>query len=160
MNVPGYKFWEVGKRMANKTVYQNLLVNFKDADGREQTMTLELTQPSAREVHDAVEDRKLALAKAAAAAPAPLATRKEKTVHQKAAASQPKTETVASTAPKAQPETVASNAASTTPKAQPETATSAAEKMYGQEGWWGNQYWKTARNQNAWATQSAALGNQ
>jgi len=138
VDVPAYKFWELGKR---KTVYQNLLVNFKDATGREQTMTLELTQPSAREIQNAVEERRQALANPPAAT---VITRKDKTAtHQKAAASQPN----------AEPKTVASAAL------KPETITTATEKMNDRDDWWGNQYWKTARNQNTWATQSALLGS-
>jgi hypothetical protein len=135
VDVPAYKFWEIGKRLSNKTVYQNLLVNFKDSTGKEQTMTLEMTQPSAREIQNAVEARKQTPANAPAAT---AATHKEKktAIHQKADASQPK----------ADPQTVASS-----------TPTTAAPEQK-PEGWWGDQYWKTVRNQTTWTTQSAALG--
>src|SRR5580692_846395 len=40
-DAPRYKFWE---HFGSKTVYQNVTVNFKDGSGKEQTMTLELTE--------------------------------------------------------------------------------------------------------------------
>jgi len=151
------------KRHGSKTVYQNLLVNFKDAEGKEQTMTLELTQPAAREIHNAVEQRKQALAKAPVTAPAAVATHKEKAakpVVAKTEKAKPETAKAEKTkAKKAKAETAKSEAA------KPEKVASAAPKTEAPEqrpepkpaGWWGDEYWKTARNQSTWATQSAAL---
>jgi hypothetical protein len=53
-DAPRYKFWE---RFGNKTVYQNVTVNFKDSGGKEQTMTLELTAAAALEIHSTLELR-------------------------------------------------------------------------------------------------------
>lgn len=54
---PHRKAWELHKRLLDKTVYQNLIVNFKDASGKEQTMTLEMTESAAAEAFDTLELR-------------------------------------------------------------------------------------------------------
>ncbi len=56
-DVPLYKIWELHKRFAEKTAYQNFIVNFKDAHGMEQTMTLEMTASAAADVREMLERR-------------------------------------------------------------------------------------------------------
>jgi len=51
------KFWEFGKHLSSKTVYQNVTVNFKNGSGNDQTMTLELTEAAALEIHNALGGR-------------------------------------------------------------------------------------------------------
>lgn len=56
-DVPLYKIWELHKRFADKTTYQNFIVNFKDARGDEHSMTLEMTESAAAELHETIERR-------------------------------------------------------------------------------------------------------
>src|SRR5665213_645476 len=52
-----HKFWEVNKMFGNKTERQSLIINFKDASGKDQTMTLELTEGAAYDVRNIVDAR-------------------------------------------------------------------------------------------------------
>lgn len=55
---PLYKIWELHKRFGgDKTTYQNFTVTFQDATGKDQTMTLEMTETAAVQTHEAVELR-------------------------------------------------------------------------------------------------------
>ena len=49
-DVPLYKVWELPKRFTGRTTTQYLTVDFKTTDGEEKKMTLELAQPSAKDV--------------------------------------------------------------------------------------------------------------
>jgi len=83
------KFWEL-KRLSNKTIYQNLTVNFKNSAGIDRNMTLELTESAALEIQNLLDIR-------------------------------------------------------------------TGAKARQQQEWWGDDIWKTPRNQKTWETQTAAL---
>ncbi|MEQ1885719.1 MAG: hypothetical protein ABL967_11710 [Bryobacteraceae bacterium] len=53
VDVPLYRVWQLHKRLlAEKPTFQNLTLNFKDADGKEQSMTLELLEEAAVQTSD------------------------------------------------------------------------------------------------------------
>ncbi|MEQ1946281.1 MAG: hypothetical protein ABL995_03780 [Bryobacteraceae bacterium] len=53
VDVPIYRVWQLHKRLlAEKPTFQNLTLNFTDADGKEQSMTLELLEGVALQTHD------------------------------------------------------------------------------------------------------------
>ena len=54
--VPLYKVWSLHKRFIGKTRTQYLTVDFKNEDGEDQTMTLELAQTAASDVLSAIQD--------------------------------------------------------------------------------------------------------
>jgi hypothetical protein len=56
-DVPFYKVWELNKRFAGKTETQLLIVNFKDEQGEEKTMTLELARAAAPGILSAIQSR-------------------------------------------------------------------------------------------------------
>ncbi len=56
-DVPFYKVWELNKRFAAKTETQLLIVNFKDEQGEEKTMTLELAKAAAPGILSAIKSR-------------------------------------------------------------------------------------------------------
>jgi len=89
---PKYKFWA---HLGSKTIYQNITVNFKNGSGNGQSMTLELTEAAALEIHNTLDIR-----------------------------------------------------------------TGMKARRQQQEEWWGDEYWKTLRNEKSWNTQTAAIGNQ
>jgi len=119
-SVPFYKVWARGK----KTETQLLIVNFKNAEGEEKTMTLELAQPAAASVISTIQSHTKGAEQVAQAAPTP--------------------ETSADPEPakpakeKKKPET----------KAESKTDVMKAGKEPTQ--WWGDDYWKTARNADKW----------
>jgi hypothetical protein len=90
-DVQHHKLWEIHKRPVDRTVYQNLNINFKDASGKAQTMTLEMTEIAAAETFDTLELR-----------------------------------------------------------------TGQRARRQQQEGWWGDDIWRTNRNHESW-DQTAAL---
>src|SRR5712692_5284630 len=47
-NVPLYKVWSLQKRFSEKNKTQLLTVEFKNTDGEDKTMTLELARPAAK----------------------------------------------------------------------------------------------------------------
>lgn len=49
-NPPLFKVWDLNRRFAHKTQTQLLIVNFKNADGEEKSMTLELAKSAAPSV--------------------------------------------------------------------------------------------------------------
>ena len=55
VDVPLYRVWQLHKRLlAEKPTYQNLTLNFKDDDGNDQSMTLELLENAAVQTYDTV----------------------------------------------------------------------------------------------------------
>ena len=54
-DVPLYKVWELHKRFGDKTTYQNFTVNFTDASGHEQSMTLEMPASAVALMHETLE---------------------------------------------------------------------------------------------------------
>jgi hypothetical protein len=56
-DVPLYKVWQLRRRFADRTMYQNFTVNFKDSAGNDHTMTLEVTAAAAAELHETLERR-------------------------------------------------------------------------------------------------------
>jgi hypothetical protein len=54
-DVPLYKVWELHKRFSGKTKTQLLIVNFKNAEGADQNMTLELAQSAASQVLETIQ---------------------------------------------------------------------------------------------------------
>jgi hypothetical protein len=56
-DAPSHKVWGLHKRPVDKTVYQNLIVNFKDASGKELTMTLEMTEVDVADTFNTLELR-------------------------------------------------------------------------------------------------------
>src|ERR1700692_30914 len=55
--VPLYKVWALHKRLTEKTQTQYLTVGFKNAEGEDQTMTLELARAIAPEVLSTIQNR-------------------------------------------------------------------------------------------------------
>ena len=129
----GLKVWE---RLGSKK-RQDLLVNFKDAAGKAQTMTLEVNESSAHDIHDTLAGR----------ATSPSSSPLEATKH----ADAPKRKTKEPAVEKQQ--------AKTKDAAQPQQPSeqAKAERSEPSKSWWGDDYWKTTRNRDSWATQSAAI---
>lgn len=124
-DVPFYKVWAHGK----KTQTQLLTVNFKNAEGEEKTMTLELSQPAAAGVLSNIESHRgpqqvasAAPAPQPEAVPAPVQPAEEQPAKAKRTKLQPKPE------PKAE-------------AARPTESTN----------WWGDTWWKTTRNSDKWS---------
>ncbi len=68
-DVPLYKVWALHKRLTEKTQTQYLTVGFKNAEGEDQSMTLELAQSVAPDVLSTIQNRsglRLARSKSAA----------------------------------------------------------------------------------------------
>jgi hypothetical protein len=58
VDVPLYRVWQLHKRfLAEKPTYQNLTFTFRDDDGKEQAMTLELLEPAALQAYDTIQIR-------------------------------------------------------------------------------------------------------
>jgi len=51
-----HKFWEVNKMFGHTTERQSLIVNFRDASGKDQSMTLELSEVDAHDVRTAIDN--------------------------------------------------------------------------------------------------------
>ncbi len=56
-DAPQHKAWSLHKHYSEKTVFQNLIVNFTDASGKAQTMTFEMTENGAGEIFGTLELR-------------------------------------------------------------------------------------------------------
>jgi hypothetical protein len=56
-DVPLYKVWALGKRLGHKTETQLLIVNFKNEQGEEKSMTLELAKGSAESALTTIQAR-------------------------------------------------------------------------------------------------------
>jgi hypothetical protein len=56
-NVPMYKVWSLQKRFSETTRTQLLTVEFKNTDGEDKTMTLELAKPAAKNVLSTIRIR-------------------------------------------------------------------------------------------------------
>jgi len=55
VDVPLYKVWQLHKRfLAEKPTYQNLTLNFKGDDGKEQSMTLEMLERATLRTYDTI----------------------------------------------------------------------------------------------------------
>jgi len=105
----------------SKTQTQLLTVNFKNAEGEEKNMTLELAQPAAVSVLSSIQSHKAGPQQVASqqTPPAPVAS------EEPAAKSKTRTKMV----PKA-------DATAATPKSSTD--------------WWGDTWWKTSRNTDKW----------
>jgi hypothetical protein len=104
-SVPMYKVWSLQKRFSENTRTQLLTLGFKNADGEDKTMTLELAQPAAKNVLLNI-----------------------------------RTHTANNTTP-VQNTVIAKQ---TTKTDRPPEAKSESNE------WWGDQYWKTTRNNGKW----------
>lgn len=120
-NPPAYKIWD---RLGAKK-HQNLLVNFKDAAGKEQAMTLEVSESTAHDIHDTL------VVRTQFQAPTPVVTAKHadapKTKAKDATAEKQAAEKQASDKPKA-PEKQAKVKESAQPKAQQQAKEKPADK--------------------------------
>jgi hypothetical protein len=127
-DVPFYKIWA---HHHAKTQTQLLVVNFKNSEGEDKTMTLELAQPAAASVFSSIESHRAApqqVASAEVPAPQPDAS----AAPAPAAAEQP--------APK-----------SKRIKLQPKPDAKAdSTKPVESTDWWGDTWWKTTRNTDKW----------
>ena len=56
-NVPMYKVWSLQKRFSETTQTQLLTVEFKNTDGEDKTMKLELARPAAKSVLSTIQTR-------------------------------------------------------------------------------------------------------
>lgn len=121
-SVPFYKVWAHGKR----TQTQLLIVNFKNSEGEDKTMTLELAQPAAASVLSTIESHTKGPEQVAEAAPAPAPEK----------ADDPAPATPAKE--KKKPETKA--------ESKPDFMKAGKEPAQ----WWGDDYWKTTRNAEKW----------
>ena len=129
-DVPLYKFWA----RKHKTETQLLVVNFKDEQGADRTMTLELAQPAAQTVLNDLESR----------------TGKQFVASEKPALidrSTDKSTDKPSEKPAEKPK-----------KADPMASAPASGKTGGD--WWGDQYWKTPRNSDKWSKPSGSNNDQ
>jgi hypothetical protein len=129
-DVPLYKVWALHKRFSGKTETQLLTVEFKNDEGEDRTMTLELAQPSAAGVLSQIQTRTTAngstpVAEVAAAEPA------------------------AQAEPAAEPAKVKHAKAS---KHEAQAKTASAKPPADEDQWWGDHYWKTKRNADKWNT--------
>ncbi len=126
-DVPAYKVW---KRFEKKTQTQLLIVNFKNDEGEEKNMTLELAKAAVPGVVSAIQahgvkdvSTNTVVAKAEPAGKTPKAAKNDP----------PKEE-------KPEDKTWATANASKKPEAQ----------------WWGDDFWKTQRNSDKWNSKTAA----
>jgi hypothetical protein len=111
-NVPAYKVWALHKKFAGKTETQLLMVAFKNDEGEEKTMTLELAHNAASTVVSTINSHRSApVTEVASVTPAP---------------------------------------------ARQKLETTAAKPVKHADEWWGDTYWKTARNASSWGTVTAA----
>lgn len=114
----GHKLF--GRRSTTQT--QLLIVNFKNGEGEDKTMTLELAQPAAASVLSSIESHK--------AGP------------QQVASSE-------TPAPPPAPEQPAAKL-KTRPKTAAKTEATAAAAPKSSTDWWGDTWWKTSRNADKW----------
>lgn len=113
-----YKVWE---RHKPKTETQLLVVNFKNDQGEEKTMTLELARPAAQSILSDLQTR----------------------TGKNFGAAQPAKTEVAST------RTDAAATSKTTPKKNDPMGVAVPDKN--SDPWWGDGWWKTQRNQDKWS---------
>jgi hypothetical protein len=113
----GHKLF--GRRTTTQT--QLLIVNFKNGEGEDKTMTLELAQPAAASVFSSIQSHQ--------AAPQQVAT----------------SETPAPTPAPAQPVAKLKTRTKMEPKADAAAATPKSSA-----DWWGDTWWKTSRNADKW----------
>jgi hypothetical protein len=115
----GHKLF--GRRTTTQT--QLLIVNFKNGEGEDKTMTLELAQPAAASVLSSIESHKGGAQQVASSeTPAPPPAPEQPVAKLK-------------TRTKPEPKTAATDATAT-----PKSSTD----------WWGDTWWKTTRNSDKW----------
>ena len=125
-DVPAYKVW---KRFEKKTQTQLLIVNFKNDEGEEKNMTLELAKASVPGVVSAIQSHGV----------------KDVGVNTAVAKAEPASKTkVAKNDPKAEEK----------PEDKTWATANASKKPDAQ--WWGDDYWKTQRNSDKWNSKTAA----
>lgn len=125
-DVPFYKIWA---RHKSKTGTQLLIVNFKNDEGEDKTMTLELAQPAAASVFETIQTHSARNVVAASSAPAP------------------------APAPAAAPAAQAETKADANSKSKTQAKADKPDIMRtGKESteWWGDDWWKTKRNADKW----------
>ena len=114
----------------SKTQTQLLIVNFKNGEGEEKSMTLELQQPAAATVLSSIQSHKAPQQVASEQAPSEKITPAQPAAEQPAPKSKLKTRTVAK---------------AVTPAPAKESSTD----------WWGDSWWKTSRNTEKWTKPAA-----
>ena len=125
------KFYKIWARHHAKTQTQLLVVNFKNSEGEDKTMTLELAQPAAASVLSSIESHKAAPQQVASEVPAP----------------QPDASAAPAQAPAEQP-APKSKRLKLQPK--PDANAGAAKPKESSTDWWGDTWWKTTRNTDKW----------
>ncbi len=135
-DVPMYKVW---KKFGSKTQTQLLIVNFKNDEGEEKNMTLELAKPAAPGVLSAIQAHapKGTDPTAVATAEPPSQTKTEKA---------PKSDHKVA---KAEKNEAKKDTKTDEPKEVDKTFASRSADKPGAT-WWGDDYWKTTRNADKW----------
>lgn len=122
-SVPFYKVWA---RRHSKTETQLLIVNFKNEEGADRTMTLELAQPAAASVFETIETHTAKATASPASAPAPVLKAE------------------------AEPEPKPAAKVKTKPQAKAEAKPDIMKAGKASSEWWGDSIWKTSRNADKW----------
>jgi hypothetical protein len=167
--VPAYKVWASHKN--SKTQTQQLMISFKNEDGEEKSMTLELAPASANNVVNTINTHRgqpaAAQTAVAVADPAPAPETKLVAENRPPAGDQPSAEPTpaADTAPAPMVPT-ASSAKSTKQLKKEAAAQKKADKSKTEIAvvkpaspkpeWWGDDYWKTTRNASKWDQKQTA----
>ena len=162
-NVPVYKVWRKGK-----TETQLLLIDFKNEDGEDKSMTLELAPAAAASVVNTINSHRSAAPPTEVAsfatrpAPSPAAsnTVASSTAETPAATDTPSTTPATPAAPAATAQTAKSKKQSKREIAKQEKADKKKKSKTETavvnptpkpvEQWWGDDYWRTTRNASKW----------
>lgn len=153
-DVPLYKVWALHKRFSGKTETQLLVVEFKSDEGESKNMTLELAKGSASGVLSLIQSRTAGNAAA------------EKTLVAAAEPSSksPEGEKATSSEPSSSPDTAAeiqeavsksdSSVAAKKDSKNDTAKTFAPRPDKPVQSWWGDDYWRTARNADKWSAKA------
>jgi hypothetical protein len=141
-SVPVYKVWRKGK-----TETQLLIVNFKNEDGEDKSMTLELAPSAAASVVATINSHRGAAPTGVASAATAPATTADTTPAPAAPAAT--TQTAKSTK-KSKREIAKQEKADKKKKSKIETAVVNPTPKPPADQWWGDDYWRTARNASKW----------
>ncbi len=142
---PFYKFWS---RKGSKAQTQLLIVNFKNEDGEEKTMTLELAQPAAASVYESIETRAPQAIAASKAAPVPAPAAEPEAKPEPAPAA--KAAEPAAAEPVKMAKASKSKPEPKDPKAKEMKLENVVKSGKASAQWWGDDWWRTKRNSDKW----------
>ena len=138
-DVPMYKVW---KKFGAKTQTQLLIINFKNDEGEEKNMTLELAKPAASGVLSAIQShapQSTETTAVAKAEPAGKTTTEKPSKNDNKVAKADKNEAKKDSTKDPKPEEKQADKTFASRSADKPGAT-----------WWGDDYWKTTRNADKW----------